>query len=63
MKVTVSVTDHLVAVVLWLGYQGWLNLHRYSAIASNLSTLIGELDIGGEANSGRASSTCSTSTM
>ena len=36
-------------VVLWLGYQGWLNLHRYNTIASNLSTLIGELNIGGEA--------------
>jgi hypothetical protein len=36
------------AAALWLGYQGFLNVNRYNAIASNLSTLADELNIGGE---------------
>lgn len=38
----------LAAAVIWLGYQGFLNLHRYNAVESNLHSLGQELNIGGE---------------
>lgn len=36
------------AVVIWLGWQGFVNVHRWHAFDGNLSTLANEINVGGE---------------
>jgi hypothetical protein len=38
-----------VALVIWLGYQGLINTHRFSAVEGNLHSLGDELNTSGEA--------------